>query len=126
MVPNGGYINTLQNTYYQSSYTSYPSTVNVTDMYGKNCLSIDYEGNIKYSGTPSKAANEFVKAIGVTFDKTSKKSMLARAYIRANDRILKLAKKMTKEELIAKLEEEQNNRECTEIFNRLSESEEDI
>jgi len=109
-----------QHTYYASAYTS--NIITLPGNNGKNILEIHTDGRIVCNASPSKAADQFINALGVSLDaKASSKSALLRAYIRANDRILKLAKSMTKEELIAKLEEEQHNRNSAEVYSRLIE-----
>ena len=75
-------------------------------------LQICSNGDIKWSGSMLSAAKQLVNSLQHVVDSNRiSKHAMARSYMRGVEKCLRLAKTMDKDQLIARLEEELENRE---------------
>jgi len=86
----------------------------------REVLRITAEGEVIWYGKPSDAADVLANMISNLIDSGFSTGMRQRTYIRACRSILSRARDMTKEELIAFLEESINNRISKSVLDALS------
>lgn len=98
----------------------------INDINNNEIFKIDNNGVLTYNGPPGKAAKSFIKLLSYYIDKeTVSNAALARSYKRGVEKCLRQIKSMSKEEFIALLEKEIDNRTCNEMLLYLKESPEE-
>lgn len=89
---------------------------------GTEIVRITIDGDVQWRGKPSAAADVFTKVIANSIDsRVASAGMRQRTYVRACEMILRKAREMTKEELVAFLEESVQNRKNHSVLLALKE-----
>lgn len=92
--------------------------------HGQVLLQVTSDGNVIWSGSPSKAADIFVQSLGLRFEKTAGfTNTIRRRYLYQSYKlILKKAETMNREELLDFLREQVYNKEAKVIMDSLSDT----
>ena len=105
-----------------TTLTTNPTLMVLINSSGEKVLMISNNGDITVNGSPNEAAQIFLKVLSHHIDKEAAgKAALARSYKRAIQRCLRQIKSMDKEEFIALLETEIDNRNSKAVLLRLQE-----
>ena len=108
-----------------NTYTPCSTLITLTDSNSNPVLEISNDGEIKFNGLPSKAADQFIKSLCSSIDiVTAGKLALGKTYRKAIDKCLKQARSMTKEEYIAALEKELKTRTSKAVLLSLKDTDE--
>ena len=104
-----------------------PTLMTLLNPFGEKVLTISSNGDVTVKGSTNEAAKIFLNVLSHHIDKEAAgKAALARSYKRAIQRCLRQIKSMNKEEFIALLETEIDNRNSKAVLLYLQEPLEDI